>query len=257
MMDITFLGTGTSHGIPMIGCECPVCLSTNPKNKRKRSSLRIKNGHSCIIIDLSPDLRTQALEYGIRDVQAVLITHPHADHIFGFDDLRLYGQRQRQSIPIFGSPETVRYMQEVFRYALDKPRYGTTTPRVDFRPVEDTFQVGGTTVTPLDVEHGSCRTYGYLITCENKRLGYFPDCKQMPEKTIRALHNLDVMILDGLRHTPHPTHLSLEESLGLLKRIDAGQSYITHLCHDLEHEETQKSLPDGCFVPYDGLVVSI
>lgn len=256
-MKIVFLGTGTSVGVPAIGCTCPVCLSDNPRNKRLRSSLYVEAAGTHIVVDTTPDFRTQALAFGIVRVDAVLLTHSHADHILGFDDIRRFNTLQECVIPVYGSPETVADMNRIFDYVHRDHPPGVYRPQVEFHKVADPFEIGKARITPMSVPHGPKQAYGYRIEADGRALGYFPDCSEMSDDTVSRLKGLDLMILDALRHRPHATHLTLEKSVELLKRIGAGRSFIIHMCHDLDHEETEKSLPESIHVSYDGLTVEL
>jgi phosphoribosyl 1,2-cyclic phosphate phosphodiesterase len=256
-MKAVFLGTGTSVGIPVIGCECRVCRSPDPRNKRRRSSLYVVGGGVSIVIDTSLDFRDQALTFDVPRVDAVLITHSHADHIFGLDDIRRYNTLQGVIIPVYGSQETVADLKRIFTYINTAvPEPGVFRPRLEFREVNEPFDIGAVRVEALPVVHGKTHTYGYRLECAGRSLGYVPDCREMPDSTLARLKGVEVMILDGLRHRPHPTHLTVEMAVALLGRIGARHSYLTHMCHDLDHEETQESLPAGIFVSCDGMAVS-
>jgi len=257
-MKILFLGTGTSVGIPVIGCDCPVCRSDNPKNRRLRASLYVEAAGSHILVDTSPDFRQQALQYGLRRIDAVLFTHGHADHIFGFDDIRRFNTIQGTVMPVYGTPETVADLRRIFDYVQDEsaPK-GTYRPRAEFHEIKGPLSIGSVRVTALPVEHGPKRTVGYLLEAEGRRMGYFPDCLVMDDAVVRQLKGVDVMILDALRHRPHATHLTVEDSVILLERIKAGRSCLVHMCHDLDHEQLQKMLPAGMEVSYDGMVCEL
>jgi phosphoribosyl 1,2-cyclic phosphate phosphodiesterase len=244
-MKATFLGTGTSVGIPVIGCDCPVCVSDDPRNRRARTSLYVEAGGQYLLVDTAPDFREQALRFKLPRVDAVLFTHAHADHIFGFDDIRRFNTLQNAVIPAYGSPDTIANLNRVFHYIRQEHVAGV------FRP-----QIEAVRVTPLPVEHGPDPTFGYRFDCAGRSLAYVPDCKRMPAETLRLVRGVDVMILDALRHREHVTHLTVAESVELLQRIGARRSFIDHLCHDLDHEATQRQLPSGIEVPYDGLSVA-
>lgn len=241
----------------MIGCDCSVCSSDDPKNRRRRSSLYIAGGGVHIVVDTAPDFREQALEYRIPRIDALLFTHSHADHIFGLDDIRRFNTIQDSVIPAFASPGTVADLKRVFNYFMLERIPGTYRPMIDFRPVEAEFNVGEMRICPVEVQHGNAPAYGYLFECESRKLAYVPDCSGMDETALEKLRGSDVMILDALRHRPHPTHLTVNDSLRLLERIGAGRSLITHMAHDLDHEETQRKLPDWAEIAYDGLVVGL
>jgi len=256
-MKITFLGTGTSVGIPVIGCDCTVCRSHDPRNNRRRSSLYVQAGGFHIVIDTSLDFREQVLAYKVSRIDAVLITHSHADHIFGLDDIRRFNTIQGTLIPVYGSAGAIRDLKRIFAYVDEAvPEPGVFRPRLGFCEMKGVFVVGPVTVEALPVLHGRTETYGYRLECEGRTLGYVPDCKEMPESTIERLKGVDLMILDGLRHRSHPTHLSVESALALFARIGAKRSYLTHICHDLDHEETQESLPPSVYLACDGMTLS-
>ena len=254
-MKFTFLGTGTSHGIPMIGCSCNVCTSSDAKNRRRRCSLYVIAAGQHLVFDTPPDFRAQVLDHGVERVDAVFLTHPHADHIFGFDDVRRFSTLQKQHIPVYGSPETLREMRIKFDY-VDKTSHSFGgVPRVHFTDQTERVNVGQALITPLPVLHGEDLIYGFLIEGDGQRLGYIPDCSRIPSETLRLLENMDAMILDGLRPEKHPTHLSIGESVEILSRIDARQSFITHLTHNSEHHELQARLGHTAIVPWDGLTI--
>lgn len=252
-MKLLFLGTGTSVGIPAIGCSCPVCLSGDPRNKRRRASLYLQAAGLHLVVDTPPDFREQMLTFRVPRVDALLFTHPHADHLCGFDDIRRFNEIQESSVPAYGSPETLEAIQCFFHYANKKPQSGVSYPRVSFKPVTGPFEIGAIRVTPLDVEHAQVRTFGYRFDAGGRALAYIPDCHILPDAALAALKGLDVMILDGLRPAPHPTHLTVAQSTALLRRIGARQSFLTHIAHQVEHAAIQAALPPGIDLPYDGL----
>jgi phosphoribosyl 1,2-cyclic phosphate phosphodiesterase len=256
-MQFTFLGTGTSHGIPMIGCSCNVCISLDAKNKRRRCSLYVVAEGQHLIFDTPPDFRDQVLRFGVERVDAVFLTHPHADHIYGFDDVRRFSTLQEQHIPVFGAPRTIKQMRKKFDY-VDRSSYGfESVPRVKFTDQIGPVQVGNVTITPLPVSHGRDTIYGFLVEGGKKRLAYIPDCNGIPETTFRLLANLDAMILDGLRPQEHPTHYSIGECVQMLGAIGTKHSFLTHLTHNSEHHELQAELGDTVTVPWDGLKVRL
>jgi len=254
-MKVIFLGSGTSVGVPSIGCSCPVCTSKDPRNKRMRASICVEAAGKSLVVDTSPDFRTQVLAQGIARVDAVIFTHSHADHILGFDDIRRFNTIQNCIIPAYGSPHTIATMNRVFDYVHAEHVPGVFRPRVEFKEVVGPFDIGQAHIEPFSVTHGPTFTYGYRIEAGNRTLGYFPDCREMPESVIERLSGVDVMILDALRHKPHATHFSVEQSVAILKRIKAGQSFITHMCHDVDHAQTESTLPDSVRIAYDGLAL--
>ncbi len=256
-MKFTFLGTGTSHGVPMIGCDCDVCRSTDLRNKRRRCSLYVVTEHQHLIFDTPPDFRDQVLTFGVERVSAIFLTHPHADHIYGFDDVRRFSALQEEHIPVYGSPRTIKQMRKKFDY-VDRVSYGfQSVPRVLFTDLTEPIAVGEALVTPLPVSHGQDTIYGFLIEGDGKRLAYIPDCNGIPDETLRLLEKMDAMILDGLRPRPHPTHFSISECAAALKRIGAKRSFITHLTHNSEHHDLQARLGEAVTVPWDGLEITL
>ncbi|MDD2459705.1 MAG: MBL fold metallo-hydrolase [Kiritimatiellae bacterium] len=256
-MELTFLGTGTSVGIPMIGCHCPVCSSANPRNVRRRTSLYVKTETVALVIDTPPDFRQQMLDFRIERLDAVVFTHAHADHIFGFDDIRRFNTLSGKVIPAYGDAETLDDVRRVFNYIGNRPSsQGLYRPLADFIEVTGPFQVGDIRFTPLDVRHGRKMT-GYLLEAGALRVGYVPDCHEMPAATVKRLVGVDVMILDALRYRPHPSHICVEESLALLAQIAPRAAYLIHLCHDLDHDVLAGALPPGVRVSYDGLRVRL
>jgi len=252
-IDLVFLGTGTSVGVPMIGCHCPVCSSSDTRNNRRRTSLYVDTGETAFVIDTSPDFRQQVLDLGIERVDAVLFTHAHADHIMGFDDIRRFNTLKGGVIPAFGDRVTLEDVRRIFHYIGNKPSpEGLYRPLIDFVEVDSAFMIGKVTVTPLEVRHGRKMT-GYLLEYAGRRVGYVPDCSAMPDETVNILKSVDVMIIDALRYRPHPTHLCLAETLALLERIGADKSYLIHLCHDMDHSTLEKTLPPSVRVSYDGM----
>lgn len=256
-MNITFLGTGTSTGVPTIGCSCAVCRSHDSRNKRRRASLYVQAAGLHLIIDTPPDFRDQVLTFGVSRVDALLITHAHADHIFGFDDIRRFNDIQDAVIPVYGSPDTIASMNRFFPYVHQVAQPGLSYPRVDFQAVTAPFEIGPIRIEPLPVNHAGIETYGYRLEAEGHTLGYAPDCRRLSEAVARRLQGLDCLILDGLRRKSHPTHFTLAQSVAELKRLGARRSFITHMTHDLDYQHTRQTLSPAIEIPYDGLTVEI
>lgn len=251
-MKLTVLGSGTSSGIPIIGCPCAVCHSSEPKNKRLRSSCYIEADGKYFLIDTTPDLRQQALTHGIKRVDAVLYTHIHADHVHGIDELRMYNAWQEASIPIYADQYTIDHLTTAFRYIFNPSTpYPSLTPRLEANLVTGPFKHDGITVTPIPCQHGSYTILNYRIG----KVAWLTDVSDISEDSLKLLEGLDYLFLDGLRHKPHPTHMHLEKSLGYARKISAKKTYLIHLAHDYDHHPFNKTLPDGIELAYDGLTV--
>jgi phosphoribosyl 1,2-cyclic phosphate phosphodiesterase len=250
-----FLGTGTSHGVPMIGCDCGVCRSADPRDNRLRPSIYVEcdNGHR-ILVDTTPDLRQQALRHDIRRVDSVLFTHAHADHVLGLDELRRFNHMTRQPVPLYGEPHTLEQIRQTFAYAFNKnaPAGGgvpdLTMHELDGRP----FALGGQEIVPVPVRHGTWTILGFRFG----GFAYLTDCNAIPESSMPLLEDLDVLVLDALRHRPHPTHFTVAQAVQVAKAVGAKQTLLTHICHDLGHEETSAMLPPGVGLAYDGLRIT-
>jgi phosphoribosyl 1,2-cyclic phosphate phosphodiesterase len=251
---VTFLGTGTSHGVPMIGCRCSTCTSTDPRDQRLRPSILIQlaDGGS-LLVDTAPDLRAQALRFDIRRVDAVLFTHPHADHLLGLDEIRRFNTLQGGAIPCYGDPDTITEVRRVFAYAFEPRQQGGGVPRLNLFPVTEPFWIGGTPVTPIPVMHGRLPIYGYRVGA----FAYLTDCSAIPEQSWRLLDGVRTLVIDALRHAPHPTHFTVEQALDVVSELQPERAYFTHIAHDLAHAETSGRLPPGVELAYDGLIVDI
>lgn len=255
MTKIHFLGTGTSCGIPMIGCKCPVCSSENPKNKRLRTSLWIETDLANLIIDTGPDFRQQALENQIPSVDAVLYTHNHADHLNGLDDLRSYNHLQKSPIPLYGNKETIHTIEQNFAYCFAPKQIGGGVPLLRLNTIRPftRFSLKGLQIVGLPVMHGSLEILGYLFD----QFAYITDASYIADTVIKQLAGIKTLVINTLRPRPHSTHFCLEESIEMVQRIRPERAYFIHLSHQLEHEKTQKLLPKGIFIAYDGLTVDI
>lgn len=222
-----------------------------------RASVHIQTGLASVIVDTPPDFRMQALQYGIRKVDAVLFTHSHADHIFGFDDIRRFNTIQNAMIPAYAAGTTVDDLKRIFNYVRTEKADGVYRPLTEFRTITGDFMVGDIEVSALPVVHDQNSCHGFLFRHGGVSIGYVPDCRSIPEDSMRRFKGVNVMVLDALRDRPHKTHVTVEESLMLLKEIGAGQSYLTHMCHDLDHDELQARMGKNIFVSYDGLLVEV
>lgn len=298
---LLFLGTGTSTGVPMIGCDCPVCRSADPHNRRLRSSIYISAGDLRVLVDTSPDFREQALKHNIRKVDAVLITHAHVDHLFGLDDIRRLNTIQKADIPLYANSNGLNDIRRIFDYIFKPNVPGTYRPKLDLRSSDAPFTIhpltsspapscdtpscgtavadadacGGDgegraqsfaspaafSVTPFPVVHGWTTTQGFRFDYDGASLAYMPDCNELPEGSRALIRGVDTLILDTLRYRPHPTHLSLEQSLAVIADIKPRRAWLTHICHDLDHEKLTAELIEMGFPnvrpAYDGLEIEL
>jgi phosphoribosyl 1,2-cyclic phosphate phosphodiesterase len=257
-MRLTFLGTGTSFGVPQIGCDCEVCRSSDPRDKRTRSGAVLQAAGSTVLIDTPPELRLQLIGAGFSHLDAVVYTHEHADHINGIDDLRIFSVRRRDPLPLYGPAETLDRLRSSFNYIFDVsvlPFEGTSKPRLELRPVEPNrvIDVAGIEMLPLAFEHGHLRVFGYRFG----NLAYITDVKAIGEQERDRLRNLDVLVLNALWWRPHPTHMSIAEAVETAQALGARRTYLTHLTHETGHSELAKKLPEGVLPAYDGLTVEV
>lgn len=251
----TFLGTGTSHGVPVIGCQCQTCRSDDPRDRRWRPSLYLElpNG-TAILIDTATDLRAQALEFRIPAIDAIVFTHEHADHVLGLDDVRRYNHMQRRPIPCYAPRRTADALRRMFSYIFAAPSgFGGGIPQLElFALSGGEFSLGGERFVPVPIMHGSTPILGY-------RLGpfaYLTDCSAIPEASWPLLDGVSLLVVDALRHRPHPTHFSVTDALAAIDRLKPDRALLTHMCHDLPHAATCASLPGGVELAYDGLQVT-
>jgi phosphoribosyl 1,2-cyclic phosphate phosphodiesterase len=249
------LGSGTSQGVPAIGCRCETCRSSDPRDARLRPSVLVTAGETTLLIDTSSDFRQQMLRAGILKIDAVLYTHHHFDHIGGFDDLRQYNFLQKSAMRAYGLRETLDELQLTFRYAFGGARQsGGGVPSAELHAIEGglPFTVDAVTVTPIPVMHGVLSILGYRIG----DVAYITDTNEIPAKSCALLEGLDVLVLDALRHKEHPTHFSLEEAIETARRIGARRTFFTHIAHNILHARDTALLPDTMEFSYDGLLIT-
>ncbi len=252
-MKLTFLGTGTSTGVPSIGCECEVCLSEDTRDKRLRTSILIEHDEKILLVDTSSDFRQQALRVGLNRLDAVLITHCHVDHVFGLDDIRPLNFRHG-AMPIFANETAWKDLRRIFQYIFNPTHIGGGLPQLIPHTVHHgaSFCLGEDLhITPLEVIHGKLPVIAYRFN----NFAYATDFSEMSKETVEALSGLDVLVIDGLRFADHPTHLTIERSLEYVAKIKPRRAYLTHMNHEVLHERDSKKLPKGVGFAYDGLIL--
>lgn len=251
---ITVLGSGTSTGVPTIGCQCEVCTSEDPRDKRLRPSILISYGGHNVVIDTTPDFRTQVLRAKVERLDAIVFTHEHADHIMGLDDVRAFNFRQKASIPIYASAPAMSAIHRCFDYIFNGREPQSAVARLDTNTVGDrSFDLFGLEFTPIRLLHGRDLIYGFRFG----RAAYLTDHSEIPLESLEQLSGLDVLFLDALRHKPHPTHSTVERSIEYVKKLAPERAFFTHICHDLGHSRTEGDLPPHIRLAYDGLQIEL
>jgi len=247
---LTVLGSGTSMGVPTIGCDCAVCHSSDPRDRRTRPSVLIGYGGRNVLIDTTPDFREQAIRENITHLDAVLYTHTHADHLLGIDDLRpLSFLHKPNRLPLYAHPEAAEFIRNMFRYIFDSDYKFGGLPQVEMRTMNGALELFGARFDPIRLIHGDAEIYGFRFGSA----AYLTDHSDIPEDSLTKLDNLDILFLDALRYKPHPTHSTVEHSLHTVERLKPKRAFFTHICHDLAHEETNAALPGNVKLSYDGM----
>jgi len=254
-MKLLFLGTGTSTGVPSLCCDCEICLSADTKNHRLRASVLIQNEGCHTLIDTSTDLRQQCLRYKIKEIHNVLYTHSHADHVHGIDELRSFNFFNKTTIPCFGRKETLAALKKNFGYIFNpEAPTGGGIPKLTLNEIgNETFQLGGVTVTPLHIIHGKMGISGYKLD----KMAYITDASKIPDATKEQLVDLDLLVLNALGYKSHPTHFCLEEALAEVEKIKPKRAILTHINHAFDHDRVNGDLPDGVELAYDGMTVNL
>ena len=250
---ILVLGSGTSVGVPTIGCDCSVCMSADPRDKRLRPSILVQYDGRNVLIDTTPDFRYQALRAHIDHLDAVLFTHDHADHIMGLDDVRPFNFRQRGPIPIYAAPAAMTGIRRVFQYIFDGVKKESHIPLLEPRLIDGPLELFGVEFIPIPVLHGAQTIYGFRFG----RAAYLTDHSEIPDSSMEMLKGLDVVFLDALRYKPHPTHSTVDRSLKTVRQLEPRRAYFTHISHDLRHERAESLLPDSVHLAYDGLELEV
>ncbi len=254
-MIVTFLGTGTSTGVPVVGCHCRVCSSDNPKNKRLRQSVKVETDGKTFVIDTTPDLRLQLLRDPIPRLDFILFTHSHADHMMGLDDIRPFNFRQRETIHAYSNRGTAKAIQRAFGYIWDdRSQIGGGKPQLAIHEVDGPFTAAGIDVVPIPVIHGDWTILGFRIG----PFAYITDTNGIPRQSMRLLQGVEVLALDGLRAAPpHPTHFTIADAVNAAHEIEARETWLIHLTHEVDHDTFDATLPKGIHLAYDGLRLEI
>ena len=255
VLRLTFLGTGTSVGVPMIRCACAVCRSSDPRDQRSRASIYLQTAEGSYVVDTGTDFRSQCLRENIWEVDAAIMTHAHTDHIMGFDDLRRFAAARGGRMPVYASAETMADLERVYEFAFKNPNPFPGYLKPEPHTICGPFSLGKTRITPLPVPHGEAETYGYLFGREGRKLlAYVSDCSAVPDEIAQKIMGVELLVIDALRHQPHPTHLSVGQALEVAGRVRPGRTLFTHICHDLA-QSAESDLPPATGIAYDGLKI--
>jgi len=263
-LELLFLGTGTSAGVPMIGCHCEVCTSDDPHDQRSRTSVLVtyhdqENQQRRILIDTAPELRLQMIRHRVDRIDGVLYTHAHADHIFGLDDLRRFNAVMKAPVYIHGEQRVMTEFRRMFRYIFEPHKNENDSFIPQLIPLEldetEPFDMHGATWTPLRLMHGRLPILGFRIDYAGSSIAYCTDVSSIPPETWPLLENLDVLVLDALRYRHHPTHLTVNQAIEIIEQVKPKQAYLTHIAHEIKHAELDPQLPENIAVAYDGLSV--
>lgn len=247
---LTVLGSGTSMGVPTLGCDCAVCRSTDPHDKRRRPSIMLEFNGKVVIIDTTPDFYQQAVRENIRQLDAVFYTHTHADHILGIDDLRPLSYKHKPGkLPLYARPEACAFIRRMFSYIFDADYKFGGLPLLELCPIDGPHDLFGARFEPVTLIHGETQIYGYRFGSA----AYLTDHSEIPDGSMHQLEGLDILFLDALRHKPHPTHSTVKNSLAIVEKLKPKRAFFTHICHDLGHEATNAMLPKHVRLAYDGL----
>jgi phosphoribosyl 1,2-cyclic phosphate phosphodiesterase len=249
-MRVTFLGTGTSRGIPVVGCRCLVCRSEDPRNRRLRSSILLEIGEVIAVVDTSSDFRQQMLRADVPRLDAVVLTHHHVDHVLGLDDVYPFCVQSGRNLPLYGSTPTLEEVRQTFRH-LFVGNPGHRSARLDPREINGPFPVGASLFEPVEAWHGTLPVLGYRVGS----FAYMTDVNHIPPASFARLRNLDILVLDGLRLRRHPTHFSIPEAVEVARQLRPRETYLIHMCHEVDHAETDGQLPKGIRLAYDGLIL--
>lgn len=252
-MRLTFLGTGTSTGVPTLGCHCRVCSSPDPHDKRTRTSVMLEFGGRVVVIDTTPDFRAQALREGMNRLDAVVFTHAHADHVLGLEDVRGFYFHQREPIPVYADVRSIETLRRMFSYIFDGDNAYAKVAKLDVHSIEGPLDLWGERLVPVPVVHGNLTVLGFRFA----KAAYVTDFSSIPEASLPLLEDLEVLVLDALRHKPHPMHSNLEQSLALVERLRPRRAFFTHIAHELGHEETNATLPPHVRLAHDGLKLDL